>query len=452
MKILNLKKIVGIIFFLVIPSFVFSQESFDDEDYNEDESEISIVEEIKDGFDFSLRFLIYEMIQEPADSSQNPRNLLFKLNEKSTISVFRPDFNFTFRNLELSVKPRFNYEYYVSNGDDSNSVDDETFEDFYINQWLCRYQVFDNLFISTGRENLQWGPSLTSSPSNPFFMNNGKENPQMEVRGMDFSRVVYIPGMEWTISLIACHNEGEAEFLNYGFEKTYGLKIDYNGSDNYGGIIFSHRENDRNRAGFFGGVTANDGLLLYAEGMLSQGTDALYPEKDLANPLGYSMNPVREDDENIYGLFLLGSSYTTESGPTIYFEYIYNSYGYDNEEAENLYILRDTSSEMFLSGGMFQGLGASALIDIYDPGLKFLRQNYFMIQYLHNDINDFLNLTFRVILNIDDSSKQYYLNGEFFVGDHVQIFSSLLLNDGKSDSEYGSVLDYQWSTGLKYTF
>jgi hypothetical protein len=47
-----------------------------------------------------------------------------------------------------------------------------------------------NLYLSYGRENLQWGPSYLFSPSNPFFHDNGRSNPKKEIPGMDFARLV----------------------------------------------------------------------------------------------------------------------------------------------------------------------------------------------------------------------------------------------------------------------
>ena len=66
----------------------------------------------------------------------------------------------------------------------------------------------ENLFVSYGRENLQWGPSFLFSPSNPFFQDNGRRNTYLEVPGMDFGRLVFIPASAWAISFIANTGEG----------------------------------------------------------------------------------------------------------------------------------------------------------------------------------------------------------------------------------------------------
>ena len=139
----------------------------------------------------------------------------------------------------------------------------------------------ENLFLSYGRENLQWGPSFLFSPSNPFFQDNGRRNPYLEVPGMDFGRLVYIPASSWTLSFIANTDEGRNKINGPApFDKTYALKVDYTGRENYGSMVLSHREDsDKNSLGFFGGWTVSDAVLLYGECALTQGSEALYPAK-----------------------------------------------------------------------------------------------------------------------------------------------------------------------------
>lgn len=411
-----------------------------------------LMQELKQGFDFNFKILTFGVFQELADSSQNPGNTFYRLTKRRTEVNFRPDLFWVFKKVEFSVKPRFDIETHFSNSDHTNSSDNETQDTFFINEWRTRFSLTDTLFLSIGRENLQWGPSWLTSPSNPFFTENGRDMPRMEVKGMDFSRVVFTPTMEWTLSAIANYDKGEAQFTNYPFEKGFALKVDYTGAENYAGTIISYREHDRPKVSFFGGRTLTDALLVYAEGVVSQGTDALYPVEQPVNPLGYTMLPSKENDSDLYTMLLAGSSYTTEWGPTLSLEYIYNSYGYDNDEARDYYTFRDSASELFTNGGILKGLGASGLAAADDTGLKLLRQNYLMAQYQHNDIQDVLNLTFRATCNMDDSSWQYYGNADYYFGDHIQFFLTLVFNDGKNNSEFTKAIDYQWIIGMEYTF
>ena len=407
-------------------------------------------EELANGFEFTLRTLAFGNYRDVADSSQNPNNDFFQIPRYSTELDLRPDARLIFRRLDLSVKPRMNLEWNVWE-DGSREGDTNLDDDWFINEWLARIRVNDSLFVSYGRENLQWGPSYLFSSSNPFFKYNGRRNPKLEIPGMDFARLVWLPEMSWTMSMIANLDKGRQEFQFSEFEKTYALKLDYAGQEAYASIILSHQEGNRNRLGGFGGWTASDALLLYGEGAISRGTNNLYPvESD--DLFGASMEAVDDDSSSLKGTILIGGSYTLEIGPTLTVEYVYYGPGYDDEQANEYYRLRQNASDSFGLTGSIGDLSRLTLSQTADPGLRFLRKNYVMLQYQHNDIQDVLNLTFRWTQNIDDGSGQFISIIEYFLGEHIQLFSIGNINAGSEDTEFGSILDCQWMIGIEYTF
>jgi len=407
-------------------------------------------EELSDGFDHSVRLLASGTCQNPANSPQNPDNNFFHIPQYLAGVELRPDFYLNYNILDLSVKPRFRLEWMQwEEGDREGETDWD--DDCFVNEWLARIRMTQNLFASYGRENLQWGPSYLFSPSNPFFRDNGRSNPKREVPGMDFARLVWLPGMSWTLSIIANLDKGRQEFQFIEFEKAYALKLDYAGQEAYAGMILSHKEHDRTRLGTFGGWTATDALLLYGEGTISKGTEALYPE-EANNPFGASMPAIDDEASSLKGIVLVGGSYTLEIGPTLTMEYVYNSPGYSDGEAKDYYRLRNDASDAFDLKGPIGDLSELTLIRTADPGLGFLRRNYVMFQYNHNDIRDILDLTFRWTQNMDDGSGQFISIVEYFFREHTQLFSIGTVNSGAGDTEFGSVLGYQWMVGLEYTF
>jgi hypothetical protein len=160
-------------------------------------------------FSFDFRILTYGIIQEPSNSSQNPGNNFLQLPHYLADLEIRPDLRLNIDPLELSVKPRMRLEYSIWREGDLKGKS-EWINDWYINEWLARWKVLQNLFISYGRENLQWGPSFLFSPSNPFFQDNGRRNPYLEVPGMDFGRLVWIPESSWTISFMKDRTKSSA--------------------------------------------------------------------------------------------------------------------------------------------------------------------------------------------------------------------------------------------------
>ena len=407
-------------------------------------------DELSEGFEYSLRMLAFGMYQDVADSPQNPDNDFFQIPRYVGDLELRPDARLNFRRLELSVKPRGKLEW-MAWEDGTRKGDDDWDDDWFINEWLARIRLTQSLFVSYGRENLQWGPSYLSSPSNPFFADNGRSNPKREVPGMDFARLVWLPWTAWTISLIANLDEGRQESRYFEFERSYALKLDYAGQVGYGGLILSRKEHDRNRLGAFGGWTATDALLLYGEGTLSRGTSVLYPQ-GANNPFGASMEAVEDESTSIYGTILVGGSYTLAAGPTIAMEYLYNSPGYTDDQAHAYYRLRRNAADAYSLAGPIQGLSRLTLSQTADPGLRFLRRNYLMVQYLQTDIKDVLNLTFRWTHNIDDGSGQFISIVEYYVGDHTQLFSIGGVNSGSSETEFGTILDYYCMIGVEYAF
>ncbi len=98
------------------------------------------------------------------------------------------------------------------------------------------------------------------------------------------------------------------------------MKMDYTAFRKYASLIGSYTENDRFHLGGFGGWTVSDGLMLYTEGSFSAGTNALYPEKKDFQPNDLEfirMVAAKEDSTSLEALWLLGGSYTFESGQTV---------------------------------------------------------------------------------------------------------------------------------------
>jgi hypothetical protein len=407
--------------------------------------------ELSEGFDASLRILTYGTYQGVADSTQNPYNDFLRVPRLLADLDIRPDVFLHFKRLDLSVKPRMNLERSVWR--DGSSKGNEDWEnDWTINEWLTRLSVTDTLFISYGRENLQWGPSYLFSPSNPFFEDNGRTNPKMEVPGMDFARLVWIPSMTWTVSLIANMGKGCQEFKTRKFRKSYAVKIDYTGNEEYIGLILSHREKDRHRIGAFGGWTVTDAILLYTDIGLSRGSAAFYPVEDEMSPFGASMKEVDEESSDWKSTVLIGGSYTLLSGPTLTLEYLYNNAGYTDKQRKIYYQLRQVARNAYDDKSPLAGLSRMVLGRTVDPGMRFLGKNYLVFQYRQNDIRDVLNLSLSCIYNVDDRGLRFISNVEYFVGDHIQIFSIGCLNVGDADTEFRTILDSYFILGLEYTF
>jgi hypothetical protein len=205
MKLCCVKKILSVIAFLFIAIWGWWTQVAAADDAGD--AKLSVIQKFKDGFSADLRILTYGVVQEPAKSTQNPDNNFLQIPHYTADLEIRPDLRLDLNFLELSAKPRAKLEFQIWE-EGLRSGETQWKDDWYVNEWLVRLKARENLFVSYGRENLQWGPSFLFSPSNPFFRDNGRSNPYVEVPGMEFGRLVFIPHGSWTMSFIVNTDEG----------------------------------------------------------------------------------------------------------------------------------------------------------------------------------------------------------------------------------------------------
>ena len=414
-----------------------------------------------DGFHYLFKTVLSFASQQPSDSTQNPNNNFLQIPRYVLQDEIRPDFSYTYHNLNLSIEPRYT-AYWNEWKDGSPKGQNLTSDEAYVNEWLASCKLFDNWVVSYGRENLQWGPAYFISPSNPFFRDNGLSNPIEEVRGMDFARSIWVINSDWSVSLIENTGEG-AQNLLYEFERTYAAKLDYTAFQKYGSLIASYTDNDRFHLGALGGYTIMDGLLVYAEGSVSAGTNDLYPQYTVLKtiypqiPLPSAqfiqMGPFKEDSSDLEGILLLGESYTFETSQTIGMEYVYNGPGYSSEEAGLYYKYRKNASLVYGSDDpLLNELAQKALLQTVDPKLRLLRKNYIMIRYQDLMFNNKLSMILRFVQNLDDASCQIIPFLGYDIGDHTQLYLTGAQNMGGSETEYGSIAQYGLTIGVEYTF
>ncbi|MBN3853259.1 hypothetical protein G3N59_07720 [Paraburkholderia sp. Ac-20340] len=369
-----------------------------------------LAQELISGFYSRINVLGYGIVQDPVNSTLNPNNAL-AVHRYETQLLLRPDFNLTFRQLELGIKPRFEADWSrVQNGVQGGT--DITTATSYINEWIARYHVTDQLLVSYGRENLQWGPSQLLSPSNPFNQNNGKNNPAIEQPGMDYGRVVAIPNSSFTGSFIA--NTGSGRLNESGeasgpFHKAYAGKFDYTGEKAYASLIVSKRDTTPWRIGYFGGWNISDALLLYSEGSAALSTNAALPHPD-------------------YDL-LAGATYTLLNGAMITGEYFHHNAGCTQNDVA-------------------QCVSPLAL----DPTNPYPRRDYLLLQYVDTKLVRNVSLTVRLIQDLNDHSTQLLSDVEYEVGQNWLLYFVPSVTFGPSRSEFGSLVRYSIFAGVSFTF
>lgn len=374
-----------------------------------EEAPPTLGQELRDGFFARLNVFGFVLRQDTDDAYVNQPGApgIARIQKEFDL---RPDFNLKWRQVELDLKPRAQWATTRTRYADQLQRDVHGSRSF-INEGSVRYRMGERLIVSYGRENLQWGPSALLSPSNPFNASNGRNNPNLELPGLDYARAVYVASPEWTVSVIANTGRGRLDPINL-YRKSYATKIDYTGEGYYHSLLVSRAEGEGTRVGGFAGWAVTDALSLHAEG--SAGTRRESPLSD------------RRDRQ-----LLAGATYTFNHGGALSLEYYHRNDGCRDAPIQTCVALQGSP---------------------VDPVHPLLRRRYTMLQYTDTRIADQLNLVVRMVRNLDDQSSQLVVNLELEMGNHWQVVAIPTFYHGKRDSEFGSLLRRSYFVGASYTF
>lgn len=339
-----------------------------------------------EGLDLGFKATALAGINGLADSDQNPGNTLARLPDKESLLLLKPDLSLIREDWLSSVKPRF--EFSLKHYEIRGVSDDNTDINADIPEFTVRRSLTENLFLSYGRENLQWGPSFLYSPSNPFFSDNEKKSLVQDLDGKGLLKLVMVHDEAFAASLI--YNTDKGAFDEPDFEKTLALKLDYSGDTGYGSLILSHRDHGPERLGAFAGATLTDAVLVYGEGSL-------------------------QNNDGLSGSLLFGATYTLESGDSLCLEYLYYEQGRERNP-------------------------------------DFLRENYILVQFLKDDLMGGMDLISRVTLCLDDGSSRLYSALSRELGGHMELKTAGMINTGGAHGAFGAYLDYQIQVALEYTY
>jgi len=341
------------------------------------------------------------------DSIINADNLL-ELPEQNLELDFRPDFSLSNNRFLFSIKPRAElFRTKVELTEDNTETSSDS--DFFLQEWLARAQITDNFSVSYGRENLQWGPALLLSSSNPFLEVNGRNSPQSEVGGMDYARLVWVASDAWATSFIVNTDDGRQDFVDH--TTSYAIKLDYTGQEHYFSIIPSLREesddsDDVVALGFFGGANINNALLAYVEGSLVK------------------------DGDSTQGL--AGLSYTLNGGSNLILEYYYQQDGCTND------LIHTCLAPGAIPGNLER--------------TRLLRKEYLFLNASKDWDQRRTTLSLRLIHNLNDDSNRLIAHFTRAMGDHWSGFVVGAVTSGDENTEFGSLVKSSLEAGFELTF
>ena len=400
------------------------------------------------GVTYTVNTLLFGDAQYPAHSTQNPDNAFLNLYRYSTDLQVRPDLFLEKPSLSAVLKPRFTSSYrWWEDGMAHGKTDDQSRA--FVNEWRVQAKTISSLFLSFGKEKLLWGPSFLASPSNIIFRDTEKVNPKSEVEGKYLAKLLYVPNAAVSISAVAQTQKDENE-RRETLAPLQAVKADLMGGNYLVSVIAYHRRYDRLRLGSFGQWTASDALLLYYDGIVTRGTDALYPMQDAADPLGGTFVKRYDDSEKLFTTALAGGSYTFLSGSTLSMEFLYNAQGYTDTEAQEYYRLRRSASEHLFDGGLLSGLSQKTLGEALGTGSPFLRRYYLMGQYQVREIGNVLDLIVRYAHSLEEHAGQAATILEWQLSERVRFFNMNTFGVHNSgETEYNALVSKSIMAGIE---
>jgi len=397
---------------------------------------------------YTVNTLLFGYAQYPAHSTQNPDNAFLNLYRYSTDLQVRPDIFLEKPFLSAVFKPRFTTSYrWWEDGPAKGGTD--SLSRAFVNEWRVQAKTFSTLFLSFGKEKLLWGSSFLASPSNIIFKDTEKVNPKSEVEGKYLAKLLYVPNAEVTVSIIAETQQDENE-RRETLKPLQAMKADLLGGNYQVSVIAYHRQDDRLRLGSFGQWTTSDALLLYYDGIVTRGTDALYPVQDAANPLGGTFVQQYDDSGRLITTAIAGGAYTFLSGSTLSMEFLYNGQGYTDAEAQEYYRLRRSASDHLFDGGLLSGLSQKTLGEALGTGSPFLRRYYLMGQFQFKEIANVLDLIVRYTHSLEEHAGQASTILEWQLSERVRFFNitTFGVNSG-GDTEYNALMSKSIMAGIE---
>lgn len=395
-----------------------------------------------DNWTMNWELMTFAERAELADSALNPGNLLAELPRETAFFEARPDIHLHCSPVTVALSPRFQ----VARSEVESFMHDhpatrQTDRDEFINKALLRLDIGSNLSLEASRQALLWGPSLFFSPSNPFTSDNGRNTPNVELKGEDFLTGRVYVGESGVLSLHDNFAAGETH--DERFERTYALTYEYLANDWTGTLVFSERDSQQ-LVGGFAQHTLNDYVVLFTDIGVRRTAYVRVPGAYL---------PAR-DSQWLTGA-TLGASYSFLDGSNLSAEYFYNEAGLDKRETDSLLEIGQRLRQQIEQGTvdpLTAGADVAALGGSVLARPAGLRRHYIATQYNKNDIASRLDAVVRWTYGADDDGSLVVVDLSSALSDYSRVFVTLLASHGDNQAEFRQFYRNRITAGASLLF
>ena len=355
------------------------------------------------------------------DSVLNPNNSLTNLAEFSATGEARLNLHLETERFSLALRPILSI-----NQADSGA---ETHQQDYLSQWQARVAVTEHWAASVGRELMNWGPAQFRSPSSPFYFDNGRSNPLLELSGMDTAQLVWTPDLNHSLNFAYIQDSGHLAGKPDYWRDTLLVKDELRGDDWAIGLALAKQLRRSLFVGAYAQQTISDAWLAYGEIASATRTDALLSPADNSQPFSIMAQSPRQETG------LIGATRTLENGQSLTFEYLYDGHGYTDAES-SAYFARAASS-----------LSAAALALSYAPPL--LNRHYANFIWQNNILDGEYYWRLMLSRNLDDGSFNLIGYTEYSLSSRLSLFAMGVYNTGGSNREFAALTEYSLTLGSR---
>lgn len=368
------------------------------------------------------------------NAANNPGNQVFRLEDRTEFLELRPEIALSKGAFSLDVSPRLRWTRERIRTEPGGSDRDVEWTPEIA--YLTASYIFSEAQLTAGRYVNLWGPSLFLSPSNPFHPDSGQSAPYIELEARDYVELAYGLGPSWSSRVIYNFDEGDQD--DTGIDTPIGvLTADYFGSTVAATALIQGGE-DWWGVGGYGQWTPNDAVVIYGDGIVRRGPRSV-PEVTAA---GLAEGTDKDWSAKVLG----GAAYSFEDGTTVSLEYLHNSAGYDDGEAERAFAFHDLGLDPAAPPAARASIGALAFVPFLD-----LRRNYLLARVSRTSLWDELDVTLLYSHNLDDGSGRLVGNADWYFNDTAKLFLNTTVFHGDERSEFGRFLDTQVTFGIRWS-
>ncbi|HSK40253.1 MAG TPA: hypothetical protein VK943_10850, partial [Arenibaculum sp.] len=368
-------------------------------------------------------------------AANNPGNQVFRLQDRTDYVELRPEIDFYRGAFTLDLSPRLRWTRELVETRPGGR-ESEVEWDAEIAYFTATYDT-DFGRIQAGRYVNLWGSSMFVSPSNPFHPDSGQSSPYIELDARDYVEASYSLSSSWSSRIIFNFDEGAQEYS--GADDPVGIvTADYFG-DTLAASALAEVSEDWWGIGGYGQWTPNEAVVIYGDGIVRRGPRPI--------PVATGTGLARDPDDEWSLKALGGAAYSFKDGTTVSLEYLFNSAGYDDDEAARAFALHESGIAPSASSAARAGVRALAEVPFLD-----LRRNYLLGRLSRTSlIWEDVDLNVLYAHGVDDGSGRFVANADWFVSDNGKLFFNTTVFHGGEGSEFGRFVETQLTVGIRWS-